>query len=172
MILKQDIFPIGQIIKPHGIHGEMSFTFSTDVFDREEIPFFIIEIDGIFVPFFIEEYRFKTDTSGLLKIEDVDTQEKAKEFAGLTIYLSVKYIEKVENEEIGLEYFVGYKLIDTNKGEIGKITEIDQTTENALFVIETTDDELLIPVSEEYIDKINHKKKIIYVTLPEGLLDL
>ena len=172
MIVKDELFPIGQLIKPHGIHGEMSFTFSTDVFDREDIPYFIIETEGIFVPFFIEEYRFKTDSSGLLKFEDVDTQEKAKEFAGLTIYLPVKYIEKVEDEEIGLDYFIGYQLIDTTKGEIGKISEIDQTTENALFVIETTEDELLIPVSEEYITKINHKKKIIHVSLPEGLLDL
>ncbi len=172
MILKEDLFPIGQIIKPHGIHGEMSFTFSTDVFDREEIPFFIIETEGILVPFFILEYRFKTDTAGLLKLEDIDTQEKAKAFSGLTIYLPVKYIEKVDDEEIGLEHFVGYQIVDTVKGVIGKITEVDQTTENALFVIETTDDEFLIPVSEEYIVKINHKKKIIHVTLPDGLLEL
>ncbi|MDO9154531.1 MAG: ribosome maturation factor RimM [Paludibacter sp.] len=172
MILKEDVFPIGQIIKPHGIHGEMSFTFTSDVFDREEIPCFIIETEGILVPFFIETYRLKTDTAGLLKIIDVDTQEKAKAFVGLTIYLPAKFIEKVNGENIGLDYFVGFLLIDSEKGGIGMISEIDQTTENALFVIEAAENDLLIPVSAAYIVGVDHKKKIIHVSLPEGLLEL
>jgi 16S rRNA processing protein RimM len=172
MILKENIFPIGQINKPHGINGEMSFTFTTDIFEREEIPFFILETEGIFVPFFIEEYRFKSDASGLIKFEDVDTEMKARAFTGLTIYLPLKYIEKVEDEEIGLEYFTGFKLFDNKDKEIGVITDIDQTTENALFIIDNGIDELLIPVSEEYITSIDHDQKIIHVSLPEGLLEL
>ena len=50
--------------------------------------------------------------------------------------------------------------------------EVDQTTENALFVIPKGDDELLIPVGESYIINIDHEKRIITVNLPEGLLDL
>jgi len=172
MILKENLFPIGQINKPHGINGEMSFTFTTDIFEREEIPFFILETEGIFVPFFIEEYRFKSETSGLIKFEDVDTELKARAFTGLTIYLPLKYIEKVEDEEIGLEYFTGFKLLDDKENEIGVITDIDQTTENALFIIDNGNDELLIPVSEEYITSIDHDQKIIHVSLPEGLLEL
>ena len=67
MISLDEIFPIGQINKPHGVNGELSFTFSSDVFDTEEIPYLIMEIEGIPVPFFIEEYRFKPPVSALTK---------------------------------------------------------------------------------------------------------
>lgn len=172
MILKSDIFPIGQVNKPHGINGEMSFSFSSDVFDREDVPFFIFEIQGIFVPFFLDEYRFKGSTTGLLKLEGVINEEQARSFMGLTIYLPKSFLEKVEDEEIELDYFAGFSLIDVEAGLIGIISEVDKTTENILFVIPQKNDELLIPAGEEYIQEIDHDKKIIYVKLPEGLLDL
>ncbi|HET7732364.1 MAG TPA: ribosome maturation factor RimM [Paludibacter sp.] len=172
MISKNDVFPIGQITKPHGVNGEMSFSFTTDIFDREEVPYFIFDMQGILVPFFLEEYRFKGSTTGLMKLDGVTTDEQARSFAGLTIFLPKSYLEKVEDAEIELDYFAGFSLIDSEKGLLGVISEVDQTTDNVLFVIPTKDDELLIPAGEEYIEEIDHDKKIIYVKLPEGLLDL
>jgi 16S rRNA processing protein RimM len=172
MIKKEDIFPIGQINKPHGINGEMAFSFTSDVFDSEDVSYFIIERQGIFVPFFIEEYRFKSNETALVKFEGISSDEKARSFSGLTVYLPKQYLEKVENTEIELDYFVGFTLIDAQLGEIGIISEIDQTTENALFVIPTADDELLIPVGDDYIQEIDHENKRITVDLPIGLLEL
>ena len=172
MIAKASVFPIGQVNKPHGVNGEMSFTFTTDIFDREEVPYFVFELEGLLVPFFLDEFRFKSHTNGLLKLEGVTTEEQARSFYGMTIYLPKTFLDKVEDNEIELDYFVGFSLIDTEKGLLGVISEVDQTTDNVLFVIPTTDDELLIPAGEEYIHEIDHEKKIIYVQLPEGLLDL
>lgn len=172
MIRKSDVIPIGQINKPHGIKGEMSFSFTSDVFDREEVPFFIFEIEGILVPFFIQEYRFKGNTTGLILLEGVVSEEQARLFFGLTIYIPKLYLESVSNEELELDYFAGFSLIDKNNGLIGIISEVDKTTDNLLFVIPTKNDEMLIPAGEEYILEIDHEKKIIYVQLPEGLLDL
>ena len=172
MILKSDVFPIGQITKPHGVNGEMSFSFTTDIFDREEVPYFIFDMQGILVPFFLDEFRFKSNSTGLLKLDGVTTDEQARGFAGLTIFLPKSFLEKVEDAEIELDYFAGFSLVDSEKGLLGVISEVDQTTDNVLFVIPTKDDELLIPAGEEYIDEIDHDKKIIYVSLPEGLLDL
>jgi 16S rRNA processing protein RimM len=172
MISKAEVFPIGQIAKPHGVNGEMSFSFTSDIFDREEIPYFVFEIQGILVPFFLDDYRFKGSTTGLLKLDGITTEEQAREFYGLTIYLPKKFLEKVEHTEIEFDYFAGFTLVDAVKGSLGVIAEVDQTTDNVLFVIQTKDDELLIPAGEEYIENIDHDKKIIYVRLPEGLLDL
>lgn len=172
MITKDEIFPIGQINKPHGVNGEMSFSFTTDVFDTEEVPYLIFDIQGIFVPFFITEYRFKSNETALIKLEGVISDEKARSFAGLTVYLPKKYLEQVEDTEIELDYFVGFTLIDQQAGELGVILEVDQTTENALFVIEKNDDELLIPVGDDYIVEIDHDNKRMIVNLPEGLLEL
>ena len=172
MIQIDEVFPIGQINKSHGVNGEMSFSFTTDVFDTEDVPFIILEINGILVPFFIDEYRFKSDSTGLIKLEGVNSDEDTKEFHSLTIYLPKKYLDQVEDNEIELDYFVGFTLIDANNVDIGFITEIDQSTDNALFVIGEGEDEILIPVGDDYIVNIDHDKKTITVNLPEGLLDL
>jgi len=146
--------------------------FTTDVFDREDVSYVVLEIDGIFVPFFIDEYRFKTTETALIKFDSINSEPQAKDLAGLTVYLPKTFLEKVEDNEIELDYFVGFDLIDKQAGLIGEITEVDQTTENALFVILRDNEELLIPVGDDYIRDIDHEKKKILVELPEGLLDL
>lgn len=172
MIPISSVFPIGQVIKPHGVHGEMSFSFTSDVFDRVHVPYFIVEMDGILVPFFLKQYRLRSNTTGLLTLDGIDTDEQAREFAGLTVYLPKTYLDKVEDTEIELDYFAGFTLVDAEKGVLGVISEVDQTTENVLFVVRTEQSERLIPASEEYIEKIDHQNKLMYVTLPEGLLDI
>lgn len=172
MIKKEQVFPIGQIIKPHGIHGEMTFDITSDILNRDDIPFFIFEIDGILVPFSVEAYRYKSNTTGILQLEGVASEQEAKPFSGLPVYIQNEYLEEVEDTAIELDYFVGFRLFDVVKGEIGVIQEVDQTTDNALFVIHKEDDELLIPVGDEYIQEIDHQLKTITVLLPEGLLDL
>ena len=173
MIHKNEIFPIGKINKPHGINGEMSFTFTTDVFDTENAEFFIFEIEGIFVPFYIESYRFKTDTTALLKLEDIENENRAREFNGQTIYLPVSFQDKVREEDIGMDYFIGFKLTDEKVGEIGTVTAIDESTKNVLFIAENADTaEILIPANDDFILGIDHEKKIIRMKTPEGLLDI
>ena len=71
MIKKDEVFKIGIFNKPHGVKGEISFTFTDDIFDRVECEYLVCLLDGIFVPFFIEEYRFRSDTTALVKLEGV-----------------------------------------------------------------------------------------------------
>ena len=77
MIKKEDTYPIGRITKAHGLKGEVVFNFEDDIFDRVECPYLICEVEGILVPFFMEEYRFKTDSSALVKFEDINSAEQA-----------------------------------------------------------------------------------------------
>ncbi len=69
MIKKEEVYKIGLFNKPHGIHGELQFTFTDDIFDRVDCDYLICLLDGIFVPFFIEEYRFRSDSTALVKLE-------------------------------------------------------------------------------------------------------
>lgn len=69
MIKKDEVFKIGIFNKPHGVKGEISFTFTDDIFDRVECEYLVCLLDGIFVPFFIEEYRFRSDTTALVKLK-------------------------------------------------------------------------------------------------------
>lgn len=172
MIRKEDIYRIGQITKPHGLKGEVTMTFDDDIFDRVDCPYLICDVDGIPVPFFLEEYRFKTDSSALVKFQDIDSSEQAQQLVGSTVYFENKYIEEGGQDEVSLNYFVGFTVTDRDR-KVGVITDIDDQTENWLFVVEHDNgDEILIPAHEEFITDINHKDKIITMELPIGLIEL
>ena len=67
---------------------------------------------------------------------------------------------------------MGFEIIENQKGSIGRITAVDDSTANALFVVETESGEVLIPIADEFITEIDHDRKTISMKLPEGLLDL
>jgi 16S rRNA processing protein RimM len=172
MLHKDNLIEIGKVIKPHGIHGEMSFTYTVDIFEVDDLPFFIFEIDGILVPFKVSEYRIRSDSTGFLTLEGIESEDEARAFDGLAIYVNQSVLATDEHLNLSLEYFVGFHLIDVLQGKVGAITDIDRSTANVLYVVEKGDGELLIPVADDYIREINHDLKEIVVKLPEGLLDL
>ena len=169
MIRLEEVYKIGKLGKVHGIKGEISFLFDDDVFDRMDADYLILDIDSILVPFFIEEYRFKTDSNALMKFEGIDTMERARELTGCDVYFP-REMSEADEEHLSWAQIVGYSLIDANTGkEAGKITAIDDSTINILFELE---DGKLIPASEELITNVDTKNHQIEINLPEGILEL
>lgn len=173
MIRKEEVYKIGLFNKPHGIHGELSFTFTDDIFDRAECDYLICQLDGIFVPFFIEEYRFRSDSTALVKIEGVNSSEQARMFTNVEVFFPMEHASEEEPGELSWDFFVGFRVKDVTYGDLGEVVEVDNSTVNTLFVIEQPDgEELLVPAQEEFIIEINQKERLITVELPEGLLSL
>ena len=167
MIKADDVYRIGRLGKAHGIKGEITMQVEDDIFDRTDADYLVLELDNIMVPFFIEEYYFKTDTTALIKFEGIDTLERAKEFANIDVYFPRNIKDNsIDSEEEALSYpmLVGFQVND-----IGKIAYIDHQTENIMFELE---DGTLIPASEDLIEDIDVPNKQIKMTIPEGLLDL
>lgn len=172
MIEREELIKIGRFNKPHGVKGELSFTFTDDVFDRTDCPYIVCEIDGIFVPFFIEEYRFKSDTTALIKLEDVDNETEARPFSLLDVYFPKSYYDTAAEEEAPSDYFIGFTVVDSERGELGEIVGVDDTTENVLFEIDHAGRELLVPAVDEFVCEIDEENRRLYMNIPEGLLDL
>lgn len=173
MIKESEVFKIGKFTKPHGVKGEIAFAFDNDVFDRVDCPYLVCNIDGILVPFFIEEYRFKGKETALITFEDIDSEDKAQRFTGLEVYFPRSYFEEEKNDELqySWQFFLGFTVIDENSGELGIIEDIDEATINTLFIIKKEDKEYLIPAAEEFIINIDAKNKVLYTRLIEGLID-
>lgn len=169
MIKKEEVFKIGRLGKAHGVKGELSFMFDDDVFDRVDADYLVLDVDGILVPFFIEEYRFRSDSTALVKFEGVDTQERARELTNTDVYFPRSLAES-NDEQLSWSFFVGFTMIDATTGQsVGKIAAVDDTTMNILFELE---DGTLVPAAEELIEKVDQKKKQITIALPEGLIGL
>ena len=169
MIKQEEVYKIGRLGKAHGVKGEVSFQFDDDIFDRVDADYLVLDIDGILVPFFMEEYRFRNDTVCLVKFCDIDTQQRAQELTGCNVYFPRALAEEGEDMP-SLASLVGFDIVDSSNGKIvGKIAAIDDTTANILFELE---DGTLIPASDELIKDIDAEHRTITMNIPEGLLAL
>ena len=172
MIKQEEVYSIGRIGKTHGIRGEVTLHFDDDIFDRVDADYLVLELEGILVPFFIEEYRFRSGSTALMKFEGVDTQERARELTGSGVFFPRRLAETAGDEAplTALASLVGFTVIDAANGcHIGTIGSVDHTTMNTLFCL---DNGILIPAAEELIDGVDREKREVALHLPEGLLQL
>ena len=164
-----DTYKIGTLTRTHGIGGELSMNFTDDVWDRADADYIFLEVDGIQVPFFLEGWRFRSDSVALLKFQDIDSSESALEYVGADVYFPHDLTpEPSEDDEYTWRHFTGWKVVDDIAGEIGEIEHVEDSTANTIFF----DGDKLIPATEDFIERIDAKERTIYMNLPEGLLDL
>ena len=169
MIRQEDVYKIGILGKPHGVKGELSFMFDDDVFDRTDTDYLVLLIDGILVPFFMEEYRFRSNETALVKFCDIDSQEQARELTNCEVYFP-RALSDSDDADISWAEIIGYVLINAATREtIGQIAAVDDTTANILFELENGK---LIPASEELISSIDSGRREITIEIPAGLLAL
>lgn len=172
MISKNDIIKIGRTQKPYGIKGEINILFQNEVYADLDTEFYFLEIDGIPVPFFIEEFTFSTDVQARVKFEDIEDEQRASLFANLDVYISREALEGLSiSGEKNWNSFIGYTVVDQHGRNLGKIEDVDTQTINSLFLVKNGEDEYLIPATEDFITAIDDKKRIIEMDLPEGLIE-
>ncbi len=173
MIYKEELSLIGKLTKTHGIKGELSLQVKNEYLEISEFPYIVCEIDGIYVPFFVEETRPKTNLTVLVKLENIDSEPKARELTGLNVFLPKNMLDDSDiSSEFGWDDFIGFSVTDETQGYLGKITAVDESTINVLFCIENNENELLIPANEDLIIEINPKEKTMLISIPDGLLNL
>ena len=166
---ESEVYKIGQIGRTHGVKGEVTFNFTDDVWDRAESEYLFLRVDGILVPFFLEEYRFRSDSTALVKFLDYDSANDVQFLVGSEVFFPHTLTPEMgEDEEYSWRYFTGFTLFDEATGLIGNIDSVNDSTQNVLFQV----GERLIPAAEEWIKDINHKERTIHMALPEGLLEL
>jgi 16S rRNA processing protein RimM len=175
MIRKSEVFPIGKFYKPHGISGEITFGFTNDIFDRTESPYWVLEIDGILVPFFVESYRFKSDETALVRLDGIENEIQARALSNKEVFYPLIFAGEEEvqaHDDNEWSFYIGFKIFEATAGYIGEVAEVDDSTLNILFRITKDDKEILMPVAEEFFTEINTKKREMHVRLPDGLLEL
>lgn len=169
MIRQEDVYKIGRLGKAHGVKGEVSFQFDDDIFDRVDADYLVLDIDGILVPFFMEEYRFRSDSVCLVKFCNVDTQQRAQELTGCDVFFP-RALAKEGNEMPSLSMLVGFEIVNAANGKtVGRVAAIDDSTANILFEME---DGMLIPANDDLIEVIDAEQQQIKMNIPQGLLEI
>lgn len=170
---KSELILIGILSKLHGYKGAYQLyserTIDDDIENRESV---FLEIQGLLVPFFIESINVTSDSSAVIKFEDIDNPETAKEFVSCNVFVQPKKKSSKASKKQKEEDFKGYTVIDKAQGNIGAVNDILNYNQNILLSVIKDGNEILIPVSEEIIQSMDHKKKEIHISAPEGLIDL
>lgn len=173
MILPDDVFRIGTIGRPHGLGGEVTLHFTDDVFDRVDAEYLIIEVDGILVPFFMESYRFRTDTTAIVKFCDIDTVEQARQLNECTVFFP-RSLSDSDDETVSTAEIIGFEVVNATNGErVGRIVDIDQSTINTLLSVARDDGSIvLLPFSDDLFVNIDTNRRQLTLKIAEGLLDI
>jgi 16S rRNA processing protein RimM len=166
-IERKDFIVAGTVDKTHGTKGELRITLSIDKPFKE---WAFLEIQGKPVPFYIQSIQSTFDDGALLRLQDVDSVEKASAYIGHTL-LALRGKRK-KAEVYAEDNFTGFKLIDEQLGEIGTVEAIEEYPNQLLIRTQYKGEEVLIPAVEAFIQEINEDEKTIYLQLPEGLLEI
>ena len=138
MIKKEEVFKIGQFAKPHGIKGEIALVTDSDLLDEvTEDTYIVCEMEGILVPFFVESCRNKSTQVVLVKLEGVDSEADARDFAGRDVFYPLDELDDDWSmADMTWDNLIGYTLVDAKQGVLGPVTQVDDSTQNVLLSVE------------------------------------
>ncbi len=172
-MLKEECFYLGKIVSKFSFKGEVLIKLDTD--EPEEytgMESVFVEINENLVPFFIDRSGLHRSTLLRVKFEDVDTEEDAENIMKCAVYLPLNQLPELDGDKFYFHEIIGFTVEDINYGTVGKITAINDSTAQSLFEIDKDGQQVLIPLNDEFIEKLDKKNKIIFVNTPEGLIDL
>ena len=138
----------------------------------ENIDAVFVNLRNNLIPFFVEDSKLHKSDLLRLKFEDVNSESEAEHLLKSELYLPLELLPKLEGNKFYFHEIIGYKVIDSNFGEVGKIVSINESTAQSLFVIDKNGIEILLPMNDDFIQKVDRDQNVINVTMPEGLIDL
>ncbi len=163
---------IGKLVATVGLKGELLLKHALGkkaVFKKSEVLFIETE-KNIQIPYFIENSNSKNNTETIIKFEGIDAKEQASKFLQKKIWINKPEFEKhvSKTAPVNLNGFIVF-----NKDEkLGEIKSVIEQPQQILLQIHVQQKEVLIPLNESTLKKIDRRKKEVHVTLPEGLLEV
>ncbi|NNE75946.1 MAG: 16S rRNA processing protein RimM [Pricia sp.] len=171
---KAACFYLGKIVSKYSYKGEVLVKLDTDepeIYENMESVFVLMKGNNL-VPFFID--RCRLHKSNLLRIdfEEVKDEAAADRLMRHELYLPLSSLPKLEGDKFYFHEIIGFKVQDAVHGNIGTIAGVNDTTSQAIFEVEHLGKQILIPMTDEILNKIDRENKTVHVTTPDGLVDL
>lgn len=170
---KSECFLLGHFSKTNGYKGALNlFLDVDDPYAYQDMEMLFVEINNHLVPFFIESLVLKKKKQALIKLEDVNSESESKALVKKEVFLPIAILPELDDQRFYFHEVIGFQVEDQEHGTIGKIQEIFDLPNNPLLQVMHHNQEILIPINDDTIEKIDRKKKKLLVKMPEGLMDL
>jgi 16S rRNA processing protein RimM len=170
---KKDCFFVGKIVKKYSFKGELLVKLDTDepeLFNEMESVF--VEQHKNLIPFFIEKSSLHKSELLRVKFEEVNNEADADALLGAELYLPLDFLPKLTGNQFYYHEIIGFTVQDKNFGKVGAITGVNDSTAQHLFEIDYNGKEVLIPINDAFIKKVDRTSKTLFLDTPEGLIDI
>ena len=170
---KEDCFNLGKITKAFGTKGELTLLLDVDdPNDYNSLDFFYADFDGEMIPYFIEKLILKNSKAVVIKLIDIDEPKAAAALINRMIYLPLDKLPALKEDQFYYHEIIGYTVIDDTLGETGVIKDVLELPMQELLQVDHNGKEILLPISDELILEVDRENKILYISAPEGLIEL
>jgi len=170
---KKDCFYLGKIVRKHSFRGEVVIKLDTDEPDLyANLNAVFVDLGKNFLPFFIEKSLLQKGNQLRVKFEDVSTEADAEAILKADVYLPLDLLPKLTGNKFYYHEVIGFTIEDVNFGKVGIISGINDSTAQPLFEVKNGSTELLIPMIDAFIKKVDRTNKTITVETPEGLIEM
>jgi 16S rRNA processing protein RimM len=170
---KEDCFYLGKIAKKFSFKGEVLIYLDTDepeLYENMESVF--VEFNNNLVPFFIENSSLHKNDFLRVRFEDVNNEEEADRLLGSAVYLPLNKLPKLTGNKFYYHEVIGFEIEDKRLGVFGKIVAVNDSSAQTLFEVLNGDVEILIPMIDHFLVKIDRENKKVVMDLPEGLVEM
>ena len=167
-----DCYELGNVIKTHGLNGEISILLDVDDPSQyTELESVFVDINEKLVPFFVESIHLQKENKALLALEDVEDIDSAKELVGRKLFLPLTFLPKLSSGQYYFHELTGFEVHDGDTF-IGIVATIYELPQNNLLAIDHDGIEILVPLSDGIIQSVDLNSKKIIKNLPDGLIDV
>jgi 16S rRNA processing protein RimM len=165
-------YQLGYVIKTHGLKGELTIYLDVDYPEAyTNLESVLVEREDQLIPFFISSLRINGNKA-VVALEGIEDIDEAEGFRSSKLYLPVTALPKLKDHQFYYHEIIGFKVEDKNLGALGEVKDVYDFPNQALVSMKYQGQEVLIPVRDEITTHVDRSKKVLFVDLPEGLLDI
>lgn len=170
---KDDFFYFGKILKTFGNKGQViAYLEVDDPLRYKKLESVYIGIDDQRIPFFINHIEFKPKNQALIHFEDIHDASDAEMLAGREIYLPLSMLPPLKGKKFYYHEIAGFTVIDKAFGNIGILASVIEYPHQPVMQVMKGEKEILLPLTDEILIKVDRKKKELQVDAPEGLIEI
>lgn len=173
IVSHKDCFNLGHIARSKGFKGELSLFLDVDQPENyRDLERILVDLNGVLTPFFIDHLQLKNDGYADIKVEGVESKEDSVRLSGKQVYLPLTDLPPLPDDEYYLHDLEGMTVLDEQHGNLGKVTNVLDYSNNPLLEVNDGRREVLIPINDLFVQSVDKTKKEIFVDLPDGLIDM
>lgn len=169
-----DCFQFGYVLKRHGLKGEVYVFLDVDLpqdYQDLESCYIVFPNTNTLIPYLVEQIQIKGNKA-ILKFEGIDNADLADNLKSCKLYLPLDSLPELDEDQFYYHEIIDFQVHDQKLGKLGTVKEVYELPQQDLINMNYQDKEVLIPINDEILKKVDRERKELHVSLPEGLLDI